>query len=267
MRRLWSAAFIGGLVLVGAGRPVPLYAQRPFEGTIAFQMTNAKGDKPDTMVQTTKGNKVRIEGMGKTHGAFIVDGDKHQMLMIEPEQKKYILMTEADMQQMHAMTAKLMQQYKKKPTAEDEDDPNLKLSKTGRTETVAGTRCEVWHGTRVDDDGKTKEGEACLAKGVGFMMFNTMMNNPMFQRDRQSRLLQAYRKLVGPNMGILKMVEIEGGKPRTAMEAIAINRSAVPAAAFEPPVGYTEIKMADQMAKMHQGLPNRTTPTPRTTPQ
>lgn len=246
-----TAVFTGCLTLAATAAPAALGAQSSFEGTIAFLMAGAEGAKPDTMIQTTKGKNIRLEGMGGGHMAVIFDGDGHRMLMVQPSDKKYVVMTEADMQQMHAMTEALRKQYGKQPA---DDDTQVQFSKTGRTEKVAGARCEVWHAVTAED-GKKKEGEACIADGVGFVGLSTLTSNPMLGwGGRQSNMMEAYRKIVGPNKGVLKIVEVKDGQPRTMMEAVAINRTPVPAAAFQPPAGYTEVKLADQMTKLQQGM-------------
>ena len=116
-----------------------------------------------------------------------------------------------------------------------------------RTETVAGEKCQVWHATTVRD-GKKQEGEACIANGIGFAGLSTMWNNPMMGGGgKESKLMATYKKLVGPNKGVLKIVEFKDGKPRTAMEAVSISKASVPDAAFQPPAGYTAVNIGEQM--------------------
>jgi len=150
-----------------------------------------------------------------------------------------------------------MKQYNHKGE-DDEDDAGVQFSNTGRTETVAGAKCQVWHATTVQD-GKKKEGEACIANGVGFAGLSTMWNNPMMRAgSKETKMLATYQKLVGPNKGVLKIVEFKDGKARTAMEAVSISRAPVPDAAFQPPAGYAAVNIGQMM----QGTQKKGTASP-----
>jgi hypothetical protein len=246
-----------GWLLTGLGClgfATPAAAQNTFEGIIAFQMIG-QDQKPDTMIQTTKGNTIKLEGMGHGKGAVIFDAAKHRMLMIQPEEKQYVLATEEDMQLMNMMTQAAMQKFAK-PGAKsdaDEDDTKIDFAPTGRTETVAGVKCQVWHGTSVRN-GEKHEGEACIADGVGFAGFNEMSNPMLPQHGRGAAFIQQYRKLVGPNKGVIKMVEFKDGKPHSSMEAIKIQHLPIAQAAFEPPTGYKEVNMHEQVLKMQEAM-------------
>jgi Domain of unknown function (DUF4412) len=229
-------------------------AQNTFEGVIAFQMIGVD-QKPDTMIQTTKGNTLKLEGMGHGKGAVVFDATKHRMLMIQPDEKQYIVATEEDMQQMNMMTQAAMEKFAKKGAKSEDDEDNVKIDfrPTGRTETVAGVKCEVWHGTSIRE-GEKHEGEACLAKGVGFAAFNVMSNPMLAPRGRGASFIEQYRKLVGPNKGVIKMVEFKDGKPHSSMEAIKIQPLSISDTEFEPPAGYKEVNMHDQMVKMQESM-------------
>jgi len=232
----------------------PMAAQNTFEGVVAFQMIG-DDNKPDTMIQTTKGNTIKMEGWGKGNGAVVFDAAKHRMLMIQPEEKQYVLATEEDMQQMNMLMQAGMQKFGKKGTKADDDqeNPQIKFGPTGRTETVAGVKCEVWHGTSVQN-GEKKEGEACLADGVGFAAFNAISNPMLAPRGKGAAFIEQFRKLVGPNKGVIKMVEFKDGKPHSSMEAIKIQRLPIDQAAFDPPAGYKEVNMHEQLVKMQAAM-------------
>jgi hypothetical protein len=193
--------------------------------------------------------------MGRKNAAVIFDGDQHRMIMLEPSDKKAILMTEEDMKQMNMMTEAMVQKYRKSQSGKPGEggEENVKFAPTGRTETVAGVKCQVWQASTVSE-GKKKEGEACLADGVGFAAFN-MMENPMLTpHGKQARWMEEYRKVVGPNKGVVKIVEKTDGNSRTVMEAIKIQRMPVGRQSFEPPPGYSEVNMHDQLMQMQQGM-------------
>jgi hypothetical protein len=241
----WRAATI---LLLAA--PMPLTAasaQAGFNGVITFLSDRSAG-KQDTFVQYTKGNKVRIDGFGSSHGAMIVDNDAKVIMMVDPEKQQYMTMTEDDAKQMQAMMGPMMEKMKQR-AAEKADAGKLTFGKTGKTETVAGVPCEVYRGAYTDEDGEKDEGEACIATGVGFALDALTFNNPMMQASSgamRSRFEQ-YRQIVGPNRGILKATSFKGGKASTQMEAIKIERKSLGNDVFAPPAGYKEIRMGDMM--------------------
>jgi uncharacterized protein DUF4412 len=221
-------------------------AQTGFNGVITFTNYSNSG-KASTFVQTTKGRKVRLDGMGGggEQGSMIVDGDAKVMMMVEPAKKQYMTMTDEDMKQAQAMMGPMMKKAKG-------DSAKYSFSNTGRTETVAGVPCEVWRGVHTDQ-GKKEEGEACVASGVGFALAELTFANPMAHRGGAGyEQYEQYRQLVSGNKGILKVTKIEDGKPVPEMVATKIDRKPVSDDAFKPPAGYTEVKMGDMM-KQAQG--------------
>ena len=246
--------------------PVPLrvaVAQTGFNGVITFVNAGKSAGMQDTFVQYTKGRKVRLDGFGSSHGAMIVDNDAKVVMMVDPEKKQYITMTEDDAKQMQAMMGPMMEKMKEKQT------PNtaagkLAFAKTGKTEVVAGVPCEIYRGEYVEEDGEKDQGEACVATGVGFALDALTFNNPMVQRggagyDR----VQQFRELAAGNKGILKAKSFKDGKPKTDMEAIKIERKSLGDDVFAPPAGYKEIRMADMMMQARnamKGVTDKTNP-------
>ena len=219
-------------------------AQTGFNGVITFTNYSNSG-KASTFVQTTKGRKVRLDGMGGSEqGSMIVDGDAKVMMMVEPAKKQYITMTDEDMKQTQAMMGPMMEKRS--------ESGKYSFSNTGRTETVAGVPCQVWRGVRTNQ-GKQEEGEACVANGVGFALAELTFANPMAHRGGAGyEQYEQFRQLVGGNRGILKVTKIEDGKPVPQMVATKIERKPVSDDAFKPPAGFTEVKMGDMM-KQAQG--------------
>jgi hypothetical protein len=257
IRRSHAAAAACTLALVSL-TAAPAAAQTGFEGVTTFLQHSKSDGKTTTMIQTSKGKKVRLEGF-QSSGTMILDGDTHTMIIVEPEKKQYITITQADMEQMAAMMkpmAERMKAMKQEKGGDDKDDFKVDVSKTGRTETVAGTRCEVWQGSSVDADGKKREGEACVAQGVGFELYDLMMNNPMtaHMRGAAQAQLEKYKQLMSGGKGILKMTSIENGKPFVEMEATKIEKKSVSDDAFRPPAGYTGTTMGGMMQQATQQM-------------
>ena len=121
---------------------------------------------PDTVVQTSKGHKVRLDGFGGDSGSMIIDNDaKIDHDRSSREKKQYMTMTQDDMKQMQAMMGPMMERMKPEAESGGQVAASFKFAPTGRSETVAGVRCKVWHGEYVDKDGDKEEGEACVATG------------------------------------------------------------------------------------------------------
>jgi membrane peptidoglycan carboxypeptidase len=252
MRRYCRAV---GVLLVAAAMPAgSALAQTGFNGVITFVNEGSAG-KQDTFVQYTKGHKVRLDGFGSQRGAMIVDNDAKVMMMVDPEKKQYMTMTEEDAKQMQAMMGPMMERMKQQQSKKADAGAKVSFAKTGKTETVAGVPCEVYRGEYVEEDGDKDEGEACVATGVGFALDALTFNNPMVQRggagyDR----MQQFRDLVGGNKGILKAKSFQDGKVKTDMEAIKIERKSPGDDMFTPPAGYKEIRMADMMMQAHNAM-------------
>jgi hypothetical protein len=242
------ASTVATLITLGASS---LAAQTGFNGVITFRQQNDDG-KTMTLVQTSKGHKVRLDGFGSDSGAMIIDGDAKVMRMVQPKEKKVLVFTQDDAKQMAAMMAPMAERMnaQRKRT----DPGTFNFVNTGRKETVAGVRCEVWHGTYSDNDEK-EEGDACLATGVGFDLAAITYANPMVQSDQGGWMkLQQYRQLVGGGKGVLKAVKIENGKPRTELEAVKVMRGGVNDAVFESPAGYQEVRFADMLMRAHNAM-------------
>jgi hypothetical protein len=221
MQRATIVLAAGALIAAYA----PLSAQR-FDGVMQFVTYEGHSDKPDTITQITKGGKIRIEGMGRS-GAMIFDGTNRMIIM--PEQKVYMNMPEnLGERDVEAEASK------RTGTAE----------RTGKTEEIAGIKCEDWHYKGTKSDGTPEEGDACVAQGAG-MMINKISGG----------MVGRYFKFAGPafseamknDAGVMKVTS--NGK--LSFVAIKAERSSVPDAMFAPPPDYTKMDggMSNQLRK------------------
>jgi hypothetical protein len=242
---LVAAALFGGR---------PLAAQTGFEGVITF--TNYEhGGKPSTFIQTTKGHRLRLDGFGSA-GSMIIDNEAHVVMIVQPDKKQYMTMTQDDIKQMQAMMGPMMERMKQRGKSKHAAG-NFTFTPTGKKETVAGVKCAVWHGEYTDatDPSDKDEGEACVANGVGFALAELTFANPMMMKGSAvSDQFEQYRQLVGGNKGLLKATRFENGQPKPVLEATAIERKAVSDDAFRPPAGYTEVRMGDMMMKAQKSM-------------
>jgi hypothetical protein len=196
-----------------------LHAQG-FNGVIQFVNYEDHPDQPDTMTQITKGSKVRFEGMGKGGGAMVIDGTNR--FIIIPEQKQYM---------------ELPMDLGAKEAKRESAKHHGVAAKTGKTETIAGIKCEVWHYKGADDDGKPEEGDVCMARGAGLMMNRLVgsMSQHFFDAGGQ-----AFNDAISNGGGILKVTNND----KVVFLAIRAQPSSVPDAMFAPPAGYTKLDMS-----------------------
>ena len=136
------------VLLLAAVLPVPLVAQRQFEGYIAQRLSGEKGES-QTMETWVKGSRMRVDMQagGRTMSS-IVDRSTGKMLILIPKAKLYME------QQM--------------PDVEGEAEGTV--TRTGRRYEVAGHRCEIIQ----VKDAKGRVSEVCGATGMG----NAMMTRP-----------------------------------------------------------------------------------------
>ena len=205
--------FSAGCLLAAAAPP--LFAQG-FDGVIQFVSYENHADHPDTMTQMTKGDKVRIEGMGRRGGAMIMNGTSRIIVM--PEQKQYM---------------ELPADFGGRAAASEAAKHHGVAVKTGKTETVAGIPCEDWHYKGTDDDGKTQEGDVCVAKGAGLMLGRlTGVAAHMFEEGGQ-----AFNDALKNGGGLMKATN--NGK--VSFEAVKAQATSLPDAMFAPPADYTKM--------------------------
>jgi hypothetical protein len=198
----------------------PLQAQA-FEGTLTFIARGVDGDK--TITEWVKGPETRYDfapasGTGAS-GTMIINTVAKTRTVIMPGRKMY-------------MTAPY-DPSARKPGAGEKSD--VKWTRTGNSEMVAGVTCEVIHGAGTEN-GKPREADICVAKGIGFGGGSTG-GGPF------SEALTEYASLsLAPGEGIVKMTSIEGGKSQVALELTRVDRHTLAAADFQPPAGFTRFE-------------------------
>jgi hypothetical protein len=250
MKKIWGvltfAAGAGALLGVSE-RAV---AQTGFNGTITFAMHTENG-KNMTMIQTTSGNKVRMQMVDSAKGpnqaaGVILDGDAQTMTIMMPEQQKYMTVTQDQMKQSAAMMAGRTSANPSSTTATP-----WTVTNTGRSETVAGVSCQVYHVSGISQAGKPGEGDVCVAQGVGFAMMDPSYRNMMTMgRVNTAPEFAQVSDLLKGGKGILKVTEIKDGKSTIMLVATNIDRSSPSSSAFAPPTGYTQFQMPQMPAGM-----------------
>jgi len=171
------------------------------------------------MTQFTRGGKIRFDGLGKSGGAMIINGDNRIMLM--PERKQYM-----DVPANLGEGAAAAEAAKHRGTAE----------KTGKTETIAGVPCTDWHYRSTKADGSADEGEVCIAQGVGLMInqISGGMAAHMFTAGGD-----AFAAAMASGAGVMKVTT--NGK--LSLIAVNVKATSVPEAIFVAPPDYTKLDM------------------------
>ena len=136
------------LALAVAARPAS--AQSLFEGQITMTLKSPRGSVPTELYMKDGVTRMDVSGPGGNSMTMINDPVKKEMLMILPERQMYMRRS-TDMANMPANPN--MPAPGPKPT----------ITKTGKTETIAGIKCEVY--TIAHEGGESEE--ACLASGMG----------------------------------------------------------------------------------------------------
>jgi hypothetical protein len=216
-----------------AGRPAAAGAAG-FEGVVVYKMTG-KGAAGE-LTQMYKGTKSRTEvGAGGQSTAMIMDMGAATMIVLMPPQKTYMVM---DMNKAGGALAGL-------PFGKGKKDPAvsaaaLKVTATGRKETIAGHECEYYV------MGEKGEAEVCSAKGLGMFM---MGQSPMGGGPSSLAALAAMSanpdavKLFADGFFPLKVINLDGGKREVVLEATRVEKKTLDDTLFVPPPDYKEMKI------------------------
>jgi len=111
-----------------------------------------------------------------------------------------------------------------------------KITDTGKSEVVAGHKCEIFHASDAEDSTET---DACIASDMGtFMMFEAPGSQG---RGGPESMLSKVQSLFGAKGGFfpLKVTTYKGGKLDETFVATSIEAKSVPASEFATPAGFT----------------------------
>ncbi|MGI9076498.1 MAG: DUF4412 domain-containing protein [Gemmatimonadaceae bacterium] len=204
--RGWTCA-VAAATTLGANT---LTAQPAFEGVVTMKLAGMESGGPRTMKYYVKGGVLRMEMEGKDggQGYTITDPRRQISYMVMPGQRMYMEMSVAP------KTAKRI----------GKSEP--KITKTGRTETIAGHTCEHWI-IKVE----AEESDVCVAKGLGrfFGMSGGRQGEP------------AWISKLGADFFPLRYSKV--GQTRASLEVTRIEKRSLDAALFVPPAGFRKMTM------------------------
>lgn len=206
------------LVVTVSGGTVRVLQAQAFEGTLTFRARGDDGDK--TITEWVKGTSIRYDYAGAPgrEGTMIIDGTARTRTVVMPARKMYMTVP--------------YDPAARKPSAGEK--PQVTWTRTGKSETVAGVRCEVIHGSGVEN-GKPKEADLCVAKGIGFG--GSTGAGPFGEALAEFANLD-----LKPGEGIVKVTSLDAGKSEVELELTKVDRRSLAAAEFQPPAGYTRFE-------------------------
>jgi hypothetical protein len=196
----------------------PAAAQgKAFEGTVTFVSHSARDST--TLLYSIKGKRVRMDPQDARQEMFMVmDVDSKTMTMVMPGENMYMVFDIPDAEG-------------------DAAAPEVQPVNTGRTDVVAGRKCEIWTMKERGD-----EFEMCVARDMGtFMSGGGPMSrsaSPAWQRELRRG-------------GFFPLRVIEKGKPGNGAVLLAtkIEQKSLDAGMFEPPAGAKKMSMPPGMER------------------
>ena len=206
--RVVSAVVLGGVLTLSAAQA----RAGTFEGVIHVQTREKKGE----LVYYLKGHRMRTEFQGgefkgHTPPYGIMDWENKTMLSVMPDRRMY-------------MTINLKERIS--PAKRDD----YTVTKTGRTQTIAGYRCEEWLVKSKHD-----ESEVWVSDVGRFAGFSDNWN--------RSRMSPWEREMANKGYFPFRVVELEKGKEQPIMEVVKVEKKGLSDSLFHVPAGYSQFKM------------------------
>jgi uncharacterized protein DUF4412 len=219
--------------------PVAARAQGTFDGTVVGRMTTPEGKAVVFRVYQL-GSRSRQEyemerGMTMTS---IYDATTGEGLMLVPQQRKYMVWNLREMSRAgRAMTQGTG------GAGPAPDFSKMKVTRTGRSETIAGISCEhyVFVNTETPDH---RPVDICGAPGLGFMGLDgqagaRLPSAAALLRSQNPELARLARAGFFP----LSMTFTDSKSQESRWVITQIDRRRPEAALFAPPPGYTKMEM------------------------
>jgi hypothetical protein len=217
-----------------------------FEGMIHMKSTFS-GEEPNISESDwfIKGDHIRMERTPNTTdqsdtgrmGAMIFNADRKMRYVLIPKRKMYVELSSED-------TLEKTSEYLK--------DLKYEIVRTGKTDTVAGYRCEIFE-NKNKETGKIR-GESCAVKGLANMGAFMGVNRSdawKLSSDVPSEL----RQIIKQGYFLVRMVtRDDDGAEKMRMEATSVEKKRLDNSLFVPPVDYTKFDMNAIMQQRRKAL-------------
>lgn len=212
--------FLYGIVILCAA--LPAAAQKPFEGTIVYDVVS--GDKTMEMTVSSRGSKVRRDismpdAPEVSRGNYqMIDFKAGEATMVFPAMKRYMVMRVAGLGDAAATAS---------------SDPAADIEATSRMETIAGARCTVFTMKSVPGN------EWCITSAAkSDADLGALTNDSPAAGGTAAGLLRGF--LRGTVVLRARMIDRNGRV--TTMVAKKIDRGTPRAALFQMPADFQEMK-------------------------
>jgi hypothetical protein len=212
-----AIAGIAILLAIAPAGPGVVHAQgKSFEGTVTFE--SRMDGESDAFAYSMKGTRVRIDPQRAEMPMYMVmDANSQTVRMVMMSENAYMEM--------------------ELPGGDDEPtDLENEPVNTGRTDEVAGRKCEIWT-MKADGD----DYEMCVARDMGSFMGGG--GGPM-GRNASSAWQRELRK---GGFFPLRVVEKTGGQNETVMIATKIEEKKLDDSMFDVPAGAKKMSMPGGM--------------------
>src|ERR1041384_3731513 len=235
----WKLTQMAALALLGVAARAT--AQGTFEGMVAGTMT-ADG-KVVSFRQYLSGARSRQEyDMQGQTAVMIMDGTTGDEITLIPQQKKYLVMN------MHQMGEAARQMAGALPggraqTKGPGDISKMKVTATGRRETIAGITCEHFE---ISDATKPNRApmDMCGAPGMGFSIFGGVNGNAARSGAAAQHIDNpVFARMMRDGFFLLKMTIIDEDNKTMTWVVTQVDRRRPAASLFAPPPGYTKFEM------------------------
>jgi Domain of unknown function (DUF4412) len=218
-----------------------------FEGEISMSARGKFGGKQAATVPTSftlhvKDGKFRVDlpasladaqGIGKAY-ALVAPADKKLYLVMDAKQQ--VILVDFDK---FAQQAKAFTDARRHSAAGTADVANLQ--KTGKTDTVAGYKCEIWHITQAKSST-----DLCIAE-QGTSWFHLPLSG------LPAELAWATEITDGKHFP-LRLVMSDNGVEEGRLEVTRIQKQSLPASEFAVPAGYNVVDLQQMLGAMMGGM-------------
>lgn len=214
-----------------------------FEGEIALLVKGKFSGKEGTPINLSlliKDSRVRVD---LPESLTVAPGLGPVRLLALPADKKLYAILDSKKQAVLLELDKLAEQAKAFGGRARSAAPNTpsRLEKTGKFDTVAGIKCEVWHFSQAKN-----QGDACIAEQeTSWLQLPT---------SGASAELSWISPIADGKHFPLRFVSTEGGVERGRIEVLKVQNKPVPASEFELPADYTVLSLEQMIGSMLGGF-------------
>ncbi len=257
-----SASGDGGAAADPAGGSGAALVLAGFEGEIGIvtkgKMAGKDGATPMNITTFIKGDKIRLDappGMAGTEslggkGWGVFNGGEKKLFIVDDGKKTAMVI---DLNKTENSPLKGFAGHGAPGGGAQKPPP--KVTKTGKTDVVAGHKCDIW---QVEEEGKGKVGDACIAN-EGFSWFSLPSAHLPTEHAWAAELMD------GKHFP-LRFIGYEGGAETGRIEVTRIEKKTLAATLFEIPAGYKIMDLSQMMGGMGgmpSGMPSGFRPPPR----